>query len=160
MQTVSLPEAARKTLVAAAGSTMFFGLARSSSEGLLVVEHRSIEKCWLDDSQVRTDLLGWAARSELALVECHRHLHGDPACMSWTDVIGLADWVPHVRWRIGGRPYAALVIADTTLDGLAWTGTDARAERVDIVILGSESTATTGRSIDRLESHEVLDEQR
>ena len=156
MRAISLPAAALEGL-AAARPTMFFGLASPSSDGLQVVEHRSIQKRLLDDAQVRRDLLGWAAKSELALVECHRHIDGDPACMSWTDVVGLAEWVPHARWRIGGRPYAALVVAGATLDGLAWIRNDGRAESVDVVILGGQCFATTGRSLSHFATREDVD---
>ena len=71
---------------------------------------------------VRPQLIGWAWEKGLSLVEAHTHIEGDPACLSPTDISGLAEWVPHVRWRLRAAPYAALVIAATTVDGLAWTG--------------------------------------
>lgn len=154
MPTITVPEPALDALTAT-GPTMFFGLAESSQDGLRVVEHRSIEKRQLDDDQLRTNLLAWAANSGLGLVECHTHIDGDPACMSWTDVNGLLDWVPHVRWRIGGQPYVALVLGETTVDGLVWAGPDSSVQRLDRVILGTKLIPTTGRSFDRLASKEV-----
>jgi hypothetical protein len=67
-------------------------------------------------------VLTWAARADGWLVEVHSHLGplADPARFSPTDVAGLADWVPHVRWRLGRRPYAALVFGPTTFDGVGW----------------------------------------
>ena len=71
---------------------------------------------------VRPQLITWAWAEGLSLVEAHTHIDGDPACLSPTDISGLTEWVPHVRWRLRAAPYAALVIAETTVDGLAWTG--------------------------------------
>ena len=33
---------------------------------------------------------------------------------------GLEEFVPHVRWRLGGRPYAALVFAPDGFDAMVW----------------------------------------
>src|SRR5689334_18202541 len=41
-----------------------------------------------------------------SLVEMHSHLGPWPAQFSPSDLSGFADWVPHVRWRLKGRPYA------------------------------------------------------
>lgn len=69
----------------------------------------------------------WAATSEGGIIEAHSHLGrwGDPARFSDLDVEGLQEWVPHVRWRLGWRAYAALVVGPTTFDGLHWHGTKA-----------------------------------
>jgi hypothetical protein len=82
-------------------------------------------------------VIQWAWESGLALVEAHSHRWG-PARFSGSDFAGFADWVPHVRWRLRRRPYAALVLAPGTLDGLAWI--DAEPERVDRVVLGDRTT--------------------
>jgi hypothetical protein len=54
------------------------------------------------------------------LVEVHSHRAGTPASFSRTDIIGLSEWVPHVRWRLRGRTYVALVFEDETFDALVW----------------------------------------
>jgi hypothetical protein len=74
-------------------------------------------------------VLQWASGTAGAIVEMHSHLgrFGDPAQMSPTDVQGLRTWVPHVRWRLRGRPYVALVAGPSTLDGLVWSGDNAAA---------------------------------
>lgn len=69
-------------------------------------------------------VLQWAAKRDQWLIELHSHLgpYGEPAQMSPIDAAGLNEWVPHVRWRLGQRPYAALVFGLRTLDGVAWGG--------------------------------------
>ena len=54
------------------------------------------------------------------LVEMHSHLGKWPAQFSLSDIAGFHEWVPHVRWRLKGKPYAALVVTRKGFDGLAW----------------------------------------
>jgi hypothetical protein len=71
--------------------------------------------------QGRQAVIAWAHDREAALIEAHAHRDRWPAEFSPSDMSGLGDWVPHVRWRLRRRPYAALVFADSSYDGLAWT---------------------------------------
>lgn len=92
----------------------------------------------------QTAVIQWAWESGLALVEAHSHRWG-PAQFSGSDFAGFAEWVPHVRWRLRRRPYAALVLAPGTLDGLAWI--EGGRERVDGVVVGNDTPLTcTGLS--------------
>ena len=59
------------------------------------------------------------------LVEFHSHPGPYPAAFSASDLRGLNDFVPHVRWRLQSRPYAAVVVAPTGFDALAWVGSSA-----------------------------------
>jgi len=54
------------------------------------------------------------------LIEMHSHLGKWPAQFSPSDIAGFHEWVPHVRWRLKGKPYAALVVTRRGFDGLAW----------------------------------------
>lgn len=141
--------------IESSASRMFFGVANAVKDGVRVIEHTSLPKGRIDDD-IRADLLRWASIRGDALVECHLHQHGDPACMSRIDVTGLADWAPHVRWRLGGRLYVALVLAETTIDGVAWTRSDNLAEPIETVYIGSARMRTTGRSIKRIQREEAL----
>jgi hypothetical protein len=78
-----------------------------------------------DDAKV--EVIRWAWDAGLCLVEAHSHGDLAPAEFSPSDLWGLKDWVPHLMWRLRGRPYAALVVAQDAFDGLAWvSGADAR----------------------------------
>lgn len=59
-------------------------------------------------------------RAGLGEVHSHPFPGTASACFSPTDFAGLADVVPHVLWRLAGRPYLALVVAPEGIDGLAW----------------------------------------
>jgi hypothetical protein len=69
----------------------------------------------------KNDVIRWASDANASLVEVHSH---DPgwglARFSGTDIRGLRAWVPHAMWRLERRPYAALVVAGDSFDGLAW----------------------------------------
>jgi len=54
------------------------------------------------------------------LIECHSHPMQRGACFSWSDLHGFDEFVPHVLWRLPHRPYAALVFANDSFDGLVW----------------------------------------
>lgn len=70
------------------------------------------------------------------LVEAHSHGPRGVPTFSGSDWTGFSEWVPHVRWRLRGAPYAAIVVAAAgTLDAIAWI--DDEPEQV-------ETIATTG----------------
>ena len=62
-----------------------------------------------------------------------------------SDLWGFQAWVPHLFWRLRGRPYAALVTAGDTFDALAWVDSAEQPEQVDQIELddGSVLVATT-----------------
>lgn len=59
-----------------------------------------------------------------ALIEVHSHPGAPFAAFSPTDLLGFDEWVPHVRWRLRGAPYLALVFAEHDFDALAWVGAE------------------------------------
>ena len=72
-----------------------------------------------DDVRPRVIKTAWDRNQ--CLIEAHSHGPGGQAEFSPSDMLGFEEWVPHVRWRLGGRPYAALVLAGDTWDALVWT---------------------------------------
>jgi hypothetical protein len=66
------------------------------------------------------------------LIEFHSHRSKWPAQFSWSDFRGFEDFVPHVRWRLAGRPYAAVVFHESSFDGLAWIDkSPVQVDRID-----------------------------
>ena len=82
-------------------------------------ESRSLYHLSLSD-EARTGAIKRAHDLQCCLVEWHSHYGSRPAEFSSSDLWGFAEFVPHVRWRLGGRPYAAVVVADGSFDGFAW----------------------------------------
>ena len=98
----------------------------------------------------RARLIKQAHDRGLCLVESHSHPGPYPAAFSYSDLTGLDEFVPHVRWRLRGRPYAALVFAQSGFDGLVWTD---RADRLpqQLVAIETENArlAATGLTLAR-----------
>jgi hypothetical protein len=84
--------------------------------------------------EVRPEIIKWAWDAGACLVEVHSHGDSGSARFSSSDIWGLEEWVPHVRWRLRGRPYAAIVTAGDSFDALAWldgAGEPSQIERLE-----------------------------
>src|ERR1019366_7148798 len=53
-----------------------------------------------------------------SIVEMHSHVGPWRASFSYSDRAGLKETVPHMWWRLSGRPYAAIVVARHGFDAL------------------------------------------
>jgi len=101
---------------------------------------------------LKAEVLGAATVGEQGLVEVHSHLGADSAGFSPTDIDGLREWVPQVRWRLRGHPYAAMVWDETSFDALAWTQLGGFVEQVEkVVVVGGESITASARTLAGLE---------
>jgi hypothetical protein len=95
---------------------------------------------------------GWmiqtAWRLGTAIVELHSHVSPKyPAVFSESDFNGFREFVPHVWWRLRGRPYAAVVVAPTGVDGLVWANDPDTPAPLAAIYAGSLHITPTGRSI-------------
>ncbi len=70
--------------------------------------------------EIRALVIGRATALEACLIEVHSHENLAPVWFSPTDLSGFEEWVPHVRWRLGARPYVALVFGGEDFDALSW----------------------------------------
>lgn len=112
-------------------------------------EARGFEGIVLSD-ECRAMVFKRAHNEGRALIECHSHPGWRPAVFSLYDFVGFAEFVPHARWRLHGRPYAAIVVADTTFDALAWIEPEnPKPVAVDAVTGESEILYTTRKSMTR-----------
>jgi len=71
-----------------------------------------------------------------SLVEFHSHTGRSPARFSPSDLVGFREFVPHVWWRLKGRPYLAVVVSRSGFDGLAWTVDPRTRRRLDAIVAG------------------------
>jgi hypothetical protein len=70
------------------------------------------------------------------LVELHSHIGPYPPRFSSSDLAGFEEFVPHVRWRLKQKPYAAIVVGQKGFDGFAWekdSSTPARLQAIEVV---------------------------
>jgi hypothetical protein len=86
------------------------------------------------------------------LVEVHSHGGGPPAWFSGSDLRGFKEWVPHVRWRLPGRVYVALVFAGADFDALVWDGDEA-APLAHLLVDGRAPQRPSGITYERLGSN-------
>lgn len=85
-----------------------------------------------------------------SLIEAHSHKHG-PAGFSRSDLFGFSDWVPHVRWRLRGRTYIALVSAGSEFDALVWEGPGNEATPLQALSVdGQQPIVPTGNTYRQL----------
>ena len=114
-------------------------------EGLEV--HESYHVSLTDDTQAKVIKEAWDRQQ--ALVEFHSHRGiASRAVFSPSDLSGLKDFVPHVRWRLQGKPYLALVVADADFDALVWR--DDVAEGLTHVTVAGRLLCPTGLTVKRL----------
>lgn len=96
--------------------------------------------------EMRPEIIKWVWEANACLVEVHSHGDEGRACFSSSDIWGFDEWVPHVRWRLRGRPYAAIVTAADSFDALAWiddTGDPVQVTALDVDGAGILPTALT-----------------
>jgi hypothetical protein len=91
-----------------------------------------------------------------SLIEFHSHPYPYPAEFSPSDWSGFGEFVPHVWWRLKGRPYCAVVVAPTGFDSLVWLDNPKSPSGVAELIVGGERHLPTGLSYSIGEGH--LDE--
>lgn len=94
-------------------------------------EHRLVPPCGFAErsayyleltDEERAGAIRRAHDSDKVLIELHSHPFQGRAGFSPSDVAGLREFVPHVRWRLRKKPYAALVVARSSFDALTWVG--------------------------------------
>ena len=96
-------------------------------------------------------VLGRATAAECSLVEVHSHLGEAGAEFSPSDVLGLREWVPQMRWRLRSRPYAAMVWEENTFDALAWIETTGAEQVGEISVSDGEVMTATGLTLAELQ---------
>jgi len=89
-----------------------------------------------------------------SLVEMHSHAGSWPAAFSTSDLIGFAEFLPHVWWRLQGKPYFALVVTRRSFDGLAWLTSPDSPQRLDGIAVGETILVPTKLSAFNSDTYE------
>jgi len=86
-----------------------------------------------------------------AVIEVHSHPYDCEyaACFSSSDRAGFCEVVPHVMWRLPGRPYVAIVVAPRGFDALVWTTCGANPVMLEAVHVGRRVLHPTGHTLSR-----------
>jgi hypothetical protein len=104
--------------------------------------------------EARSQIIKRAWDTGTTPVELHSH-PGDlwGAMFSPSDMRGFADFVPHCRWRLHGRPYLAIVVSPAGADALAWIDQSGQPVGLTAVRAADEPVVVpTNQTIDDLES--------
>ena len=83
--------------------------------------------------ETRASLIKLAHDKTACLVEFHSHPGPYPAMFSYADKVGLEEFVPHVRWRLQGRPYVAVVVAESGFDALVWSDNSSQPKALSAI---------------------------
>lgn len=81
-----------------------------------------------------------------SLIEFHSHTGKWPAQFSGSDITGFREFVPHVWWRLKGRPYIAVVVTQSGFDGFAWLQNPGEPQMLAGILVGGRLMSPTGRS--------------
>ena len=95
--------------------------------------------------EIRGRVIKRAHDLDASLVEFHSHRSHWPAAFSLSDFAGFDEFVPHVWWRLKGRPYAAVVVAESSFDGIAWIHDETIPVPLTVIDVGGELLLPTGR---------------
>jgi len=81
--------------------------------------HRSLYHIELTDG-CRAKTIKRAHDLKCSIIEFHSHPHARVVRFSPSDCLGFREYVPHVSWRLKGRPYGAVVVSPRGFDSLVW----------------------------------------
>lgn len=101
---------------------------------------------------VRGRVIKHAWDTNTCLVEFHSHPRDrGSASFSGSDLAGFDEFVPHCRWRLRGRSYAAILVNEAGVDTLLWHGESQSS--LDALRVGwFRRIVPTGRTIRSLNS--------
>lgn len=107
-------------------------------------------------NETRAQLIKKAHDLDSALIEFHSHPKFRDAMFSTSDLLGFREFVPHVSWRLKGKPYAAVVVSPSGFDGLVWHDNPYKPELLNGIILGDEIKYPSALTIKYLERCYVM----
>ena len=96
--------------------------------------------------EVRAQVIKRAHDLDASIVEVHSHGGSWPAAFSPSDQWGFREFVPHVWWRLKGRPYLAVVATKHDFDGLVWITGPEDPQRLDGIVVDGQMLMPTGIS--------------
>jgi hypothetical protein len=100
------------------------------------------------NDQTRAMVIKRAHDLNACLIEFHSHLSYEEPRFSGSDIAGFSEFVPHVRWRLKGRPYAAVVVSKSGFDALVWHDT-AEPETLNELRVGTKVLQPSGATLHR-----------
>lgn len=110
--------------------------------------------------RVKSNVISKAWQGGYSVIEAHSHRgEHSRARFSGSDMAGFAEFVPHIRWRLQGRTYGALVFTNKEFDALVWANSRTDPSPVEAIVVSNEIFRPTNSTIRRLKAGEGVDEQ-
>lgn len=82
----------------------------------------------------RGKVMKLARRRGLAVIDCHSHPgSSSDVWFSPSDRSGISDFAVYAKWKLDGKPYAAMVWGEESVDGVVWHGDFVEPQQVDEV---------------------------
>jgi hypothetical protein len=97
--------------------------------------------------EVKGKVIRQAHNLGASMVEVHSHVDQRSAKFSYSDWSGFSEFVPHVMWRLKGKPYIALVYAANSFDALVWIGDSKIPVELSEISVGGKKFIPTNNSI-------------
>lgn len=132
------------------GAFLFSRPERGDAELRLVVEDSYLvpPRGWevqmevylqMRDSE-RAKIMKLARDRDLAAIDCHSHPNsGENVWFSPSDIAGITEFAQYAKWKLDGRPFAAMVWGEKSVDAVMWQAEFAGAEPVtEVQIIGTK----------------------
>lgn len=76
----------------------------------------------MKDSE-RAKIMQLARAKNLCAIDCHSHPHAEEdVWFSPSDVAGISEFADYAKWKLDGRPFAAVVWGESSVDAVVWSG--------------------------------------
>ncbi len=93
----------------------------------------------MKDSE-RAKIMNIARLGNYAVIDCHSHPDShDQVWFSPSDRHGIIDFAAYVKWKLGNKPFAAMVWGEASLDAVVWWGGFNKPYMVDEVQIKGET---------------------
>src|SRR5262245_24501650 len=74
----------------------------------------------MKDSE-RAKIMKLAREKSLCAIDCHSHPRaGDDVWFSPSDVAGISEFAQYAKWKLDGKPFAAMVWGEESVDAVLW----------------------------------------
>lgn len=96
----------------------------------------------MKDSE-RAKIMNLARQGGYAVIDCHSHPDSDSrVAFSPSDRLGITDFAAYAKWKLDGKPFAAMVWGERSVDAVIWWGDFLQPELVDEVQIRSNPIIT------------------
>jgi hypothetical protein len=90
----------------------------------------------------RAKIMKLARDQGSGVIDCHSHPGSQGKVQfSPSDRTGISEFAAYAKWKLPGKPYAAMVWGETSLDAVLWQGEFQNPETVNEVIVPADPTS-------------------